>query len=261
MFISTILIGISFQSPGQADCSAKTRNYIIQLKASLKDFIPDPGNDEERDKYLELVRQKSPDRYDEVERLSIQANREMQRDSIWLQCFQQEFLNVNPAPQDENIIRWSAHLFKRFISFDLLSPEFEKGLGIHLGAGHGAADLGQDSEAYSFSAKVLMAYTFARNASGGRLRVLCGVSTYYFDRKFFWFVSPRVEYRIADIGNELTTFGNIKALADANFGKTWIAGAGVAVELHQFGIELMYQRQGEIKKSHLLIGIFYRFLK
>lgn len=261
VFFSTILIGISFQSRGQLDCPAKTRNYIIQLKTSLKDFIPDPGNDEERDQYLQMLRQKSPEKYDEVERLSIKANREMQRDTLWQLCFQQEFLNVNPTLQDENIIRWSAHLFKRFIRFELLSPEFEKGFGIHIGASQGAADLGLDSEAYSFSARALMAYTFSRNASAGRIRALAGVSTYYFDNKFFWFANPRIEYRIIDIGNELTTFGNVKALVDANFGKTWIAGLGVAVELHNFGVELMYQRQGEIKKSHLLVGIFYRFLK
>ena len=233
----------------------------MRLKAAVASFIPDPGNDRERDQYIEALRRTNPDGYQSIERLSKEANLQMQRDSLWLSCFQLEFLNINPSPQDENIILWSSHLFKRFAEHEFISPEFERGFGIHFDASQGAADLGQDSEAYSFAARILMAYTFSKDKSGGRLRILGGVSTYYFDNRFLWFINPRVEYRIIDIGNELTSFGSIKAIADANFGKTWIGGIGVGLELHNFGVQLIYQRQGEIKSSQLLVGIFYRFLK
>ena len=261
IFFSIVFIGISVQCIGQPDCVEKTGDYIMRLKGALASFIPDPGNDKERDQYLETLRHRNPLGYQLIERLSKEANLQMQRDSLWLSCFQQEFLNVNPSSEDENIIRWSAHLFKRFSKLELVSPEFEKGFGIHLDVNQGAADLGQDSEAYSFAARILMAYTFSKDTSGGRLRILGGVSTYYFDSRFSWFVNPRLEYRIIDIGNELTSLGSIKAIADANFGKTWIAGVGVGLELHDFGIQVLYERQGEIKSSHLLVGIFYRFLK
>lgn len=246
---------------GQPDCTTKTGNYIKRLKDALQNFIDDPQSDAQRDQYLESLRQSNPKAYNLVERLSKEANVNMQQDSLWLQCFQQQFLNVSPTEKDENFIRWSAHLFKRFVAFDFISPEFESGLGIHIDANQGAADLGQKSEAYSFAARVLMAYTFSKERSGGRLRILAGVSTYYFDSKFSWFANPRFEYRIRDIGNQLTTFGNWKAIVDANFGKTWIAGAGIGLELHSFGAQLMYQRQGDVKDSHLLVGVFYRFLK
>ena len=261
ILFSIVFIGISIQCMGQPDCVEKTGDYIIRLKGALASFIPDPGNDNERDQFLETLKHSNPQQYQRIGRLSKEANLQMRQDSLWLSCFQQEFLNINPSSEDENIIRWSAHLFKRFIEFEFLSPEFERGIGIHLDANQGAADLGRDSEAYSFAARISMAYTFSKDASGGRLRILGGVSTYYFDSRFLWFINPRVEYRIVDIGNELTSLGSIKAIADANFGKTWIAGVGVGLELHDFGIQLLYERQGEIKSSHLLVGIFYRFLK
>ena len=88
-----------------------------------------------------------------------------------------------------------------------------------------------------------------------------GISTYYYETEFNFFANPRVEYRVRDIGNKLTTFGNLKVIIDGNFGETWIAGAGIGVELHNFGVQVLYQRQGEVKSSHLLVGLFYRFLK
>jgi hypothetical protein len=104
-------------------------------------------------------------------------------------------------------------------------------------------------------------YTFSNEVTGGRVRILGGVSTYYFERKFLWFANPRLEYRITDFGNGLATVGNLKAIVDTNFGKTWIAGAGVGLELHNFGVQLLYERQGRQKSSHILVGLFYRFLK
>lgn len=245
----------------QSDCKAKTANYITRLKTALQVFIPDPGNDVARDKYLESLRQDNSRLYDLVANLSKEAVVNMDRDSLWLQCFQQEFLYVNPTDKDENIVLWYAHLFKRFATFEFNSPEFAKGFGIHVDANQGAADLGQPNEAYSFAARLMAAYTFSKSITGGRVRILGGVSTYYFNNRFLWFANPRVEYRIADVDNDFTTFGNIKAIADANFGRTWIAGVGIGLELHTFGIQLMYQRQGEIKNSHFHVGVFYRFIK
>jgi hypothetical protein len=261
IYIVIVLLLVVVSASGQSDCRTKTENYIKRLKDALQNFTDDPGIDAQRDRYLESLRKNNPKAYNLVERLSKEANVNMQQDSLWLQCFQQEFLNVSPTEEDENIIRWSAHLFKRFVAFDFVSPEFETGFGIHVDVNQGAADLGQKSEAYSFAARVLLAYTFSKELTGGRFRILGGVSTYYFDNKFSWFANPRLEYRIRDIGNDLTTFGNWKAIVDANFGKTWIAGVGIGLELHNFGAQLIYQRQGDIKDSHLLVGVFYRFLK
>jgi hypothetical protein len=255
------LCALPISATGQSECRSKVGEYITRFKAALQNFIPDPGTDEDRNRYLESLRQTNVQLYNSVEQLSLEAKTNSERDTLWLPCFQQEFLNIDPGPMDGNIILWSAHLFKRFTAFDFESPEFERGIGIHVDANQGAADLGRDSEAYSFAARILLAYTFSKSVSGGRFRILGGVSTYYFDKDFLWFVNPRVEYRIRDIGNELTSFGNIKAILDANFGETWIAGAGIGVELHKFGVQLMYQRQGETKKSHILVGLFYRFLK
>jgi hypothetical protein len=246
---------------GQSNCRLKTEEYITRFKSAISKLPADPGTDVERDQYLDSVRLNNPEFYNRIARLSMEAQTNIKRDDSWLPCFQQEFLNVNPTAQDETIIRWSAHLFKRLLTFDFRSPEFEKGVGIHLDASQGAADLGRQSEAYSFAARVLLAYTFSNEVAGGRVRILGGVSTYYFERRFLWFANPRLEYRIVDLGNDLATLGNLKAILDANFGKTWIAGAGVGLELHNFGVQLMYQRQGRQKSSQILVGLFYRFLK
>jgi hypothetical protein len=246
---------------GQPNCRPKVEDYIIRLKTALHHFIPDPGNDAERNRFLQALQESDQQIYSVVEGLSREAQANMSRDTTWLLCFQQEFLKVQPGPRDENIISWSSHLFKRFVPLKFVSPEFERGIGIHVDVNQGAADLGSQTEAYSFATRVLLGYTFASSQSGGRYRLFGGVSTYYFDSRFHWFANPRLEFRIKDVDNKLLTFGNIKAIVDANFGETWIAGGGLGLELHNFGAQILYQRQGEQKSSHLLVGLFYRFLK
>ena len=258
---SLALCSLTISATAQSECRSKVGEYISRFKAAFRNFIPDPGTDRDRNLYLESLRRSNVQLYNYVEQLSIEAKANAERDTLWLPCFQQEFLNIEPGPMDGSILLWSAHLFKRFTEFDFDSPEFERGIGIHVDLNQGAADLGRDSETYSFAVRILLAYTFSKRLSGGRFRMLGGVSTYYFDRDFLWFVNPRLEYRFKDIGNELTTFGNLKGILDANFGTTWIVGTGIGLELHNFGVQIMYQRQGEIKKSHILVGIFYRFLK
>ena len=247
----------------QESCKPKVEDYILRFKTALQNFIDDPGSDAARDQYLQSLRQINPGLYDKIERLSLEAKNNMDRDASWLACFQQEFLNVHTTDNDENIILWSAHLFKRFVTLEYISPEFERGVGVHVDASQGAADLGKSTEAYSFAGRVLISYTFSkeRTATGGNFRILGGISTYYYENEFLFFANPRVEYRISDIGNKLTTLGNLKAIVDGNFGDTWIVGGGIGVELHNFGVQVLYQRQGDDKNSHLLVGLFYRFLK
>ncbi len=260
VLLASVLV---LQVDAQTACKSKVEGYILRLKGALQNFIPDPGSDAARDQYLQSLRQINPGLYDKVRRLSLEAKEKMDEDASWLACFQQEFLNIQPSDKDENMILWSSHLFKRFVTMDYISPEFERGIGVHVDINQGAADLGKSTEAYSFAGRLLLSYTFSkeRTGTGGTVRLMGGISTYYYDSEFNFFANPRVEYRIKDLGNKLTTFGNLKVIIDGNFGETWIAGAGIGVELHNFGVQVLYQRQGKVKNSHLLVGLFYRFLK
>ena len=116
----------------QASCKSKVEGYILRFKGALQNFIPDPGSDAARDQYLQSLRQINPGLYDRVQRLALEAKEKTDEDASWLPCFQQEFLNVQPSDKDANIILWSSHLFKRFVTLDYISPEFERGIGVHV---------------------------------------------------------------------------------------------------------------------------------
>ncbi|HEY3405622.1 MAG TPA: hypothetical protein VGK59_19700 [Ohtaekwangia sp.] len=247
----------------QTNCVDKVGAYIRELKSALVNFIPDPGSDEARNAYLLSLKKINPDVYRQAVKIVQEGEASRKKDDAWLPCFQQEFFNIDPSAADTDISLWMAHIAKSVIELDFTSPEFRKGFGVHLDINQGVADLGQKTEAYSFSTRALLAYTFGKDgkSSGGRWRTLTGVSMYYQNTDFLWLINPRIEYRLLDIGVDLTNIGNLKLIADANFGDTWIAGGGFGLELSSFGMQMLYQRQGEDHSSHVLLGVFYRFQK
>lgn len=257
-----LLLTVSVRLSAQPGCE-RVDPYIRELKTALRKFIPDPGSDKARDKYLAKIKDEDRALFREATRLGIDAGR---KDSAWISCFQRRFIEVEGGDDDAGLALWAAYLFKRFSYSQFVSPEFRQGFGIHLDVNQGVADLGKDSEAYSFTGRVLLAYTFKGKStdnihSGGRVRLLGGVSTFYAESRFDWYANPRLEFRLLDIGG-LTSFGNVKAIVDANIGDTWIIGGGLGLELAQCaGLQVMYARQGAGRSSHLQIGVFYRFLK
>jgi hypothetical protein len=250
-------------SEAQTTCKQSVTDFLKKWKPALAELGNDPASDAKRDEHLVEISQTDPALYKKLVKLAGEGQKISATDPQWPECYQQEFGNVTPNDNNVSLSLWAAHLFKRFSITAFISPEFEKGLGFHLDANHGAADLGSTTETYSLAARALISYTFANTSTGtgGRVRMLAGVSTYYQNTDFILFVNPRLEFRIADVANKITSLGNVKAIIDANFGETWIIGGGAGLELHNFGLQLLYQRQGDDIDSHLLLGIFYRFGK
>jgi len=265
-FLLTVLIlSSALSSIAQIDsCENKVKGYIINLKTILEKFIPDPGSDDARQVYIESIQKINPALFSKAQKLVNEGNSKMNNDSKWLRCFQNEFTRINPSSQDLSTLNWFAYLAKQTTA-EFVSPEFANGFGFHIDVNQGVADVGKKTETYSFAARGLLSYTFknfkANKSSGGHSRVLFGISTYYQNNKFLLFANPRYEYKIRDIGNKLTSIGNLKFIADANVGDTWVIGGGLGIELYNFGLQLLYQRQTNDLSSHILTGLFYRFKK
>jgi hypothetical protein len=248
---------------GRPACMQEVDSYVVTLKRILNDFIPIPATKEERIMFLDAFAHQEPANYATLRKLVFDLDKVRTKDSTWLLCFATRLLLVNAGPSDENILRWFDFLTRQLLPSDFTSPEFKKGFGLHFDVNQGVADVGKSSQSYSFSMRVLAAYTFTKKgkATGGKWRILARPSWYYQDNRGYLLVNPRVEYRFKDLGNKLVSIGNIKLIADANFGDINIYGVGAALELYFFGAQVLYQRQDKIKSNHLLLGLFYRFQK
>lgn len=244
-------------------CMQEVDSYVIPLKRILNDFIPIPSTREERIMFMDAFAHQEPANYAALRKIVFDLDKVRTKDSTWLLCFANRLLMVNAGPADENILRWFDFLTRQLLPNDFTSPEFRKGFGVHIDMNQGVADLGKKTQSYSFAARVLAAYTFAKKGkvSGGNWRICAGPSFYYQDNRGYLLANSRVEYRFKDLGNKLVSIGNIKLIADANFGDITVYGAGAALELYFFGAQVLYQRQNKIKSNHLLLGLFYRFQK
>ncbi|HEY9048606.1 MAG TPA: hypothetical protein VIN08_22020 [Ohtaekwangia sp.] len=247
----------------RAGCREEIDGYIVSLKQLLNDFETLPASIDDRKASLERYRRLHREGYTQIRTIIHKLQKASGSDRTLLDCFSQRFIDVAPDPDDENSASWYAYLTTVFLSNDFTSPEFAKGAGLHFDINQGVADVGKSTEAYSFAGRLLLSYTFGKRgrASGGRWRVMAGPSIYYQDTKAYLLANPRVEFRLKDIGNKLTSIGNLKLIADGNIGDLYIVGGGVGLELYKFGAQLLYQRQSEVRSSQLLIGLFYRFQK
>ncbi|WP_333820637.1 hypothetical protein [Ohtaekwangia sp.] len=247
----------------RADCKAAIDAYIISLKRLLNDFGTLPSGIDERKAALENYKTQYRVGYAQLRAIILKIQKISAGDRTWLDCFSQRFIEVDPSVADEDCISWYAYLSTVLLPSEFTSPEFAKGFGVHLDLSQGVADPGKSTEAYALAGRVLLSYTFCKHghASGGRWRVMAGPSIYYQDTKAYLLANPRVEFRLKDIGNKLASIGNIKLIADGNIGDVYIVGGGVGLELYKFGVQVLYQRQSEVRSAQLLTGLFYRFQK
>ncbi|MBL6446612.1 hypothetical protein JMN32_09840 [Fulvivirga sp. 29W222] len=164
---------------------------------------------------------------------------------------------------NEIVLEWIGFIYRKNAPENkMLSPEFQKGWGILAEWNQGALNPFQDAEAYLLTLKGMAGYTFAKERSGGHLRLLVGPSMYYSGKDTQFLLTTRAEVRLKDIQAAPVSIGTIKFIAEGStdIDGLWVFGPGVGVELPSFGVQLLHQWHTDAIKNHLEIGISYRFL-
>jgi hypothetical protein len=246
----------SVANPGPCDDAIR---YIGATTTLVKKLPMYPGTEGKADSLLAIFQQSDPASERKLRQAILFAEEKRKADPSFLQC-----LIENAHLTDSNYNNWTQFLAGHYVKLAFRSPEFVRGFGLHFDINQGGADLGSASESYAVAGRALLSYTFvskdAPTNAGGHVRLMGGVSTYYAFRELETFANLRGEFRVRDIGNDLTSFGNVKLIADLNSNKDYtIIGGGAGLELYKFGIQLLYQRETQIGGSYLLFGIFYRF--
>lgn len=244
------------------DCSdltsqqrAEVQNYMNTIvPIILYKLHPQPHNDGERRALLDSL--KSHD-YTSYAILLKNINSFIEQTSQAQQtCFYSLANNYNVGDWIGFFYRSNAPANKS------LSPEFKKGFGLLAEVNQGVIDPFQQGEQYLLTAKSLLAYTFSREHSGGRLRMLLGPSLSYSDQEVQFFLTSRAEIRVFDLKANPVSLGTIKLLLEGStdLNGYWIGGPGAGFEFPNFGFQALYQWHTGAIDQQLELGISYRFL-
>ncbi|UII34716.1 hypothetical protein LVD17_12945 [Fulvivirga ulvae] len=164
---------------------------------------------------------------------------------------------------NEAVLEWVGYIYRNDApETQSLSPEFQKGWGILAEWNQGALNPFQDDEAYLLTLKGLVGYTFAKERSGGHLRLLAGPSMYYSGQDTQFLLTTRAEIRLKDLQAAPVSLGAIKFIAEGSndINGLWVFGPGVGVELPSFGVQFLHLWHTDAVNNHLEIGISYRFI-
>jgi len=264
--IFCFMLFVSMASYGQADCcqSPDCKSNVILRINSIKSLLAPlgkfPHDVADQDTKWYAFKKANKDFYKKIKHFMDEEARIEANDRTWGSCFSSLFNTTNVLGTESDILNWKGYLREQSTKGNFNSPEFHKGGGVHFDINQGVADVGKTSESYSFAARVLLSFTLPKKGkeSGGHWRIMIGPSYYHTNVNSMILLNPRIEYRLLDIGNDLTSVGNLKLIADTNFGERSIVGGGIGLELYHFGAQILFQGQNEDKSSHILMGLFYR---
>ena len=189
-------------------------------------------------RFLDSLKGSRPLEYDVLRSAIKELNQWSRKEPSRVICLSRAYQDLT-----EDQLYWLSYFRTSFYASSFRSPEFRKGFGSLFHAGTGASALFKSAERFASVGGLLLSYTFATDgqASGGRFRVLIGPGWYYSAARTFWLVHPRLEYRLSDIGNEMTSIGCLKLVAQGGFQRQrQLAGAGLAIELSRFHIQLTH---------------------
>lgn len=220
----------------------------------LYKLYPAPGNDAERKVRLDSLRNHDYEAYEQVigSVKSFIANATTEQQTCFYSISNNQvvmewigFLRRQDAPESKS-----------------LSPEFQKGWGILAELNQGALNPFQKGEAYLLTIRGLLGYTFAKERSGGHVRMFLGPSLYYSNRDVQFLLTSRAEIRLLDLKAPPVSLGAIKFIAEGStdINGLWVFGPGLGVELPNLGIQVLHQWHTDEVKNHLEVGISYRFL-
>ncbi|MBX7110026.1 MAG: hypothetical protein K1X61_15355 [Chitinophagales bacterium] len=155
---------------------------------------------------------------------------------------------------------WLSYLMGTRYASSFKSPEFVRGFGIFIHVNQGAINLFGKEEGYALTGGALLSYTFTKKGeeAGGSVRAMIGPSVFYSGQTVNLLVNPRMEWRLFDIGGELTSIGCVKLITEANLNDNLqIAGIGLGADISKFALQLNGGYEFSNDDFLLLLGIGY----
>ncbi|MCX2746034.1 hypothetical protein OO013_19295 [Mangrovivirga sp. M17] len=244
------------------DCQNLTPQQLNQIQNYAEAIVPivlfklhpAPNNDTERQEKLDSLKTYDYPAYVElinnIQGFIANTSQEQQV------CFYK-------IADNTTVNAWISYIYRKDApTNESLSPEFQKGIGILAEINQGVIDPFRSTEQYLLTVKGLLAYTFAKEQAGGRIRMMLGPSLYYSKQEVDVYLTSRMEVRIYDLKAEPVSLGTFKFLLEGStdLDGLWIAGPGVGLEFPQFGVKLLHQWRTGTAINQLELGISYRFL-
>jgi hypothetical protein len=244
-------------------CHAKATQLVTTIAKAVEFLGPYPADQPVsfvgKKKFLDSLKRCKPSNYNAIKKAAKQINDwDNDKDVSRNIC-----LSVEYGKLREDQTQWIIYFLEAFYASRSSSPEFHKGLGVLLHSGIGPISLFKNTERFASLSGLLLSYTFAPKGktTGGHVRVLIGPGLYYSATKNYLLVHPRFEFRIKDLGNELTNFGCLKVIAHGGFQKEiQLVGLGLAAEISRFNIQVTENHEFKQSVFLLQIGLGYSFL-
>jgi hypothetical protein len=243
-------------------CHTNATKLATNMSKSVEFLGVYPANQpvsyEGKKKFLDSLKKCRPSNYNAIKKAAKQINDWSAKDPSRNICMSIEYGNL---PEDR--LLWINYFITTFYVSVSSSPEFRKGFGMLLHTGIGASSLFTSGERFASLSGLMLSYTFAPagKTAGGRVRALIGPGYYYSATKNYLLVHPRLEFRIIDIGSELTNIGCLKLIAQGGFQKKiQLGGLGFAVEISRFHIQVTGNYDFKQSVFVLQSGLGYSFL-
>ena len=262
--LTGMLYSLQLQAQNCCDdpaCHDKAKQFAADIGRAV-DFLgpypPDqPVDFKGKKHFLDSLKVYKPAKYVAIKLAAKHINDWSSKDVSRRVCLSREYQTLS---EDQQF--WANYFITDLYSSRFRSPEFRKGAGLLLHSGIGASSPFKSTELFASLTGLLLSYTFTPKGqtTGGRIRVLLGPGLYYSATNIYWLVHPRVEFRLVDLGNELTNIGCLKLIAQGGFQKDiQLAGLGVAAEISRFHIQLTGNYIFDPSAFVLQTGLGYSF--
>lgn len=236
-------------------CSAKVKQLITNLEKETRLLGSCPEDFKARKEILDKLKIDKPASFDNLKKAVSQLHNWYINDISRRICVTRHY-----AEMTDDALNWFEFIMSLYYIADFRSPEFAKGFGFHANAAMGSIDAFKTSERYVLTGGVLISYTFTPKGrvTGGHTRLMLGPSIFYSRQDISLMANPRIEFRLKDIGNEMTSLGCFKFIAQGNIGrKMMLAGIGGSIELSRFAIDITLDNDFKNKDFYLKIGMMY----
>jgi hypothetical protein len=209
-------------------------------------------------RFLDSLKTYQPSKYNAIKKAAKQINDWGSKDLSRRVCLSHEYGKLT-----EDQLNWVNYFMTALYTSGFRSPEFRKGVGLLVHTGIGASSLFKSTERFASLSGLLLSYTFTTKGqnAGGHVRAMIGPGLYYSATKTYLLVHPRFEFRIKDLGNEITNIGCLKLIAQGGFQKDiQLAGLGIGAEISRFHVQLIENYLFNDSVFTLQIGLGYSFL-
>jgi hypothetical protein len=243
-------------------CHDKAKQLVTAIGKATEFLGAYPANQpvdfNGKKRFLDSLKTYQPSKYNAVKKAAKQINDWGSRDLSRRVCLSREYGKLT-----EDQLNWVNYFITAFYTSGFQSPEFRKGVGLLVHTGIGASSLFKSSERFASLSGLLLSYTFTPKGqnAGGHVRAMIGPGLYYSATKTYLLVHPRFEFRIKDLGNEITNIGCLKLIAQGGFQKDiQLAGLGIGAEISRFHVQLTENYLFNDSVFALQIGLGYSFL-